>query len=689
MNTSPVNRIRQFLMAMVFTLLFSGLLATPAFADGETPPAPDTGTTETSTEGTVEETPAPTEEVISTEVAPTDEESQPTDPALTETATDPATIEGETGEPTPAEGEITDSDLLAELPEGTELVVLNSDGESVPLASEEAAEIVAFADPIWCPSGVAPNAGVGGCSISFATIADLFGGFVPTGNGTIWIVWGPASTGTAVLSPTGSWSGVGAYSLTVQGGWEGTAGSTALHTADPYSYFSDFLWIHTWVGAVTIKNVVFDGVSQTLASDFGALEVFTKGNIVLDKVRVDNSDNPSVIAFAHGAFLDNTSGTGNVTVSNSSFNNNEGIGLMIESKGVITLKNVRAYDNGASGANVVNDTATSKAVVVSNSEFSGNSFGLYVSSHGSITLNNISADLNNCCGAYLDNAAATIAAPVYVNGVNSFNGNSVDGLHVESDGLIKVSKTTANGNGGSGVWVSNRLSPLSVGVTISGFLNANNNGGRGLKIDSTGAVIAANLTTNSNGVLGTQIINDYFGSPKNVTISGTNFFNDNGSEGLEIRSRGAMTLYNLTANNNGYAGDYGGALLRNDYDAAKQMAVTLNGYNMFNDNSFSGLTVLSFGAVALNNVTAVDNGHGVEDVYGYGADIQNGGGTFAKAVAIKGINIFSGSDSIGLFVSSDGAISISKTTANVTMVPGCRWITPPRPSTQVSPSPAI
>jgi hypothetical protein len=125
-----------------------------------------------------------------------------------------------------------------------------------------------------------------------------------------------------------------------------------------------------------------------------------------------------------------------------------------------------------------------------------------------------------------------------------------------------------------------------------------------------------------------------------------------------------MTLYNLTANNNGYAGDYGGALLRNDYDAAKQMAVTLNGYNMFNDNSFSGLTVLSFGAVALNNVTAVDNGHGVEDVYGYGADIQNGGGTYAKAVAIKGINIFSGSDSIGLFVSSDGAISISKTTAN-------------------------
>jgi hypothetical protein len=511
---------------------------------------------------------------------------------------------------------------------------------------------------------VAPNPDVAPCSGTFTTITDLFAGFVPTGNGTIWVVWGPASTGTAVISPTGSWSGVGAYSLTFQGGWEGTPGSTSLHTADPYSYFSDLLWIHTWVGAVTIKNVVFDGVSMSSVLDFGALEVFTKGNIVLDKVRVDDSVN--LTSFAHGAFLDNTSGSGSVTVSNSSFNNNEYIGLLIMSKGAITLKNVHAYENVGSGASLANDTATGKAVVISNSEFSGNSVGLYVFSDGNITLNNIIANLN-VNGAYLQNTGATIAAPVYVNGFNSFSGNGADGLHIESHGLIKVSKTTANENGGYGVILYNQLSPFYVGVTISGYLMANDNVGKGLAIYSTGVVTAANISTMSNGQGGTQITNSYCPItgcvPKNVTISGINLFNDNGYEGLKIESRGAVTLYNVTANNNGYTGDHGGVFITNDYDAAKQMAVTLNGYNMFNDNSNTGLSVESFGAVTLNNVTAVDNGHGVEDVYGVGAYVQNGGGVYAKAVAIKGTNIFSGSDANGLEVNSDGAISVSKTTA--------------------------
>src|SRR5690348_15957218 len=42
---------------------------------------------------------------------------------------------------------------LEQLPEGTEIVVLDEVGDVVPLATEEAAQAVLVGDPIWCPTG--------------------------------------------------------------------------------------------------------------------------------------------------------------------------------------------------------------------------------------------------------------------------------------------------------------------------------------------------------------------------------------------------------------------------------------------------------------------------------------------------------------------------------------------------------
>ena len=66
--------------------------------------------------------------------------------------------------------------LAAAIPEGTDVVVLDENGNALPLASTEAAEIIATGDPMWCPDGVAP--GGAGCTGGSLTIS---GGASDTG----------------------------------------------------------------------------------------------------------------------------------------------------------------------------------------------------------------------------------------------------------------------------------------------------------------------------------------------------------------------------------------------------------------------------------------------------------------------------------------------------------------------------
>src|SRR6202142_4036928 len=94
--------------------------------------------------------------------------------------------------------------VLSQVPAGTNVVVVNNSRHKVSLASQEAARIIAANDPIWCPTGVAPKSGVGGCTITqgsfnFVDVAhpgllSLISG--KTVNGTIWILSGPVGDST-------------------------------------------------------------------------------------------------------------------------------------------------------------------------------------------------------------------------------------------------------------------------------------------------------------------------------------------------------------------------------------------------------------------------------------------------------------------------------------------------------------
>ncbi len=148
-----------------------------------------------------------------------------------------------------------------------------------------------------------------------------------------------------------------------------------------------------------------------------------------------------------------------------------------------------------------------------------------------------------------------------------------------------------------------------------------------------------------------------------VTLTGTNAFNSNNSDGLDILSKGAITLNGITANSNtGY-----GALVENDYTGTTAgITLTTSSSNQFESNGYDGLDVYSQGAVTLNSITAYLNGPiSGGTAYGYGVYVDNASNTaLPQAVSILGTNQFNSNNLDGLDVYSYGAITLVNATAS-------------------------
>ncbi len=668
---------------VVFIFMLSAVATVPAYADGETPPVEPPAVVE------------PVEPPIQEETAPAVEEV----PAA-------ETVES----------------ILAEVPQDTEVIVLNEEGEALPLATEEAAVIITNGDPMWCPTGVTP--GGAGCTAAFNYFNGAGGLLAVIANktvaGTIWIAdsyTGNVGTTAGVdgevnaVTLDGSLGTTTNFALTIKGGWSGVLGSTTIIGT---SEFNVPLIITNWNADITISNITIQGATGT-----NALQVFTTKNIVLTNVQSNNNT-------GRGALLQNDSGTGNITVTNSQFNGNgttDGEGLRAESKGTITLKDITANLNGGVngyGVYLYNRfAATPKPITLTGTNtFNNNDVdGLYISSDGVITLNNIIATGNSGSGASLvNNTNAAVPNGITLTGTNLFNDNTAVGLNVTTFGPIKVSNIYANSNGSAGAQVindsSNTLQPVTFtgsnefkyngsaglgvfskgqitlnnisansnggpagaylvtmngtsasGVTITGTNSFNLNAVNGLEIQTKGTVLLNAITANGNSGIGTYIVNGNGASLKNVTITGFNSFSSNADDGLRIVSSGIITLNNITASFNNLGGTNGdGVYLDNTLSGVSvPKAVVLVGTNEFNANDGYGLYISTFGAVTTNNITANENGQGAS---GYGVYVENSNATLPQTVTLNGTNKFNDNANYGLFVNSKGAIRTNAVTAN-------------------------
>ena len=388
------SRAKQ-LALLIIPLIVLVQLALPvaAFADDTTPP------------------PVATEEPVATEAPVADE------PAI--------------AEETVVEDQLTVAEVFEQLPEETQVVVINEAGDLEPLASEEAAAIIAKGDPMWCPALVDP--GGAGCTAAFATVTLLIADLAAnpkSGAGTIYF------TPTYAVDDVSFDHSVAALNtltdLTIQGGWNGLIGVD--YALSGVSVFSVPISVTNWEGSVTIKNI-------TVSSGAGdGIHVQTKGDINLENVTSSNNTAGS------GAYLDNTSGTGKITLTGANtFNDNQGHGLWAFSKGDITLNDITANRNNNWGANLVNTFGTGKITLTGTNTFNDNYIsGLRADSNGDITLNNMTANGNKTnSGAYLDNMIGTGNITITCG---EFNDNAQHGVEATLSSVLTLNGVTFSNN---------------------------------------------------------------------------------------------------------------------------------------------------------------------------------------------------------------------------------------------------
>jgi hypothetical protein len=398
------------LMFIVVTLalIVSVLGVTPVFADDETPPPPAT------------EVPVATEEPFATgpaiviaEPAATEEPFLTEEPAATEALVlteEPAVTEVPFMAATDEAASV--ADVLEQLPADTQVVVLDEAGSLEPLVTQEAAEIIQNGDPMWCPAGITPVPGVGGCTASFFSLQALLDYLAvdanePTQAGVIWIAAEYDSSvndpgvSSFILDGGTAFSTMSQYDLTIQGGWSGSNNAVVDHS-NLSVFTGDSLGIQNWFGNVTINDIQLQGNT--------GLEVVTNGD---------------------------------VNVSNSTFANNT-VNLNVSSAGgSVTLNGVTSFGSIDENAHV---TAHSD-VSISNSNFwwsnsSGvSTYGLSASStNGSITLNGVTVE-GIRGGAYL-------VADGGINVIDSvFRYNSLGSLHAYStNGNIFINQSAFYAN---------------------------------------------------------------------------------------------------------------------------------------------------------------------------------------------------------------------------------------------------
>lgn len=483
------NRRLIWSLFLILTVIVNLMNVNVALADDTTPPPPPT---EEPTEPPVEAT----EEPVAT---PLPEATPTVEPTAEETAT---TEESQVFE------------LVADLPENTDVIILDENGNPLPLASTEAATILVEADPIWCPATqTTPTPGANGCTTnqtitSLLTLMRTNAGGTFSQNGVIYLErpGGAGFTTPLILDNSGaslgaSFASISTFNLTVQGGWNGSnpgsiTGDTNFGTSGPNQGFVRIgSAANPWTGNITLADIT---VNDNNSASNPSVAVYTNGgSVTMNDVDVDNADNSESIRVvttsgnvtlnnvdisdaddAHGINITTTSGT--VNINNSSVDNHDDGNAInvVSNSGNVNLTNVDVDDSG--GGNAVNVTTTSGNISLSDTDVTnqrdGNT-GNLVTTSGNINVSN---------GSVFD-------------GDNTGGDTNQGFVATTTTGTITISNTTFNDAYGTGTGTNYNGATLSAPIVTLNSVTASNNDLNGIAISNVNQVTLNNVIAYNNG----------------------------------------------------------------------------------------------------------------------------------------------------------------------------------------------
>jgi hypothetical protein len=436
----------------------------------------------------------------------------------------------------------------------------------------------------------------------------------------------------------------------------------------------------TGSGSVSVLNSLGPTILTDNIATTSSLAIFSHGAVTLTGV-VDDFNKS-------GVTVENDWGTAAVTVSKSSFSHNTtNGGLFVLSSGKITLTSVTAAYNsggGGFGAYLANapTASASTTITISKSIFNFNhGFGLYAAAMGAMTANNIFASYNFGATTY-GGALGSLKGNVTLQdslGPNQFNHNGQHGLIIFSGnvgpgtwgGNISISGVTASNNSvGYGISLDNLHATTPKTVTAQ-KVTVEGNGQSGLDILSKGSITLNNVFANYNSAgYGVKIDNCLLPEPcvgtGNVSIlstKGPNSLKYN-LYGMRIDTMGSVVINGVTAsfNNGAMPGGVSGVAVVNAYQNLVQKPVTVTN-SSFDFNQGAGLGIFPTGVVTLNGVSANYNATGS----GYGVWLNNSGKPGLPGVNVlgtSGLNQFNNNSINGIVIMTSGNITLNKVTAS-------------------------
>ena len=383
----------------------------------------------------------PTEPPVATQMAT----EPPVEPAPPTTTLEPTLVPEE---PT-AEATATEVVASASVIDSTDLVILDEQGQSLIVGSQEAADVMATSDPVWCPEAITvPTPGANGCSPGYASIPALLAAMQAdpesfSQNGTIFLEKAEFTV-PLVLDDSGaslgtSFNSLSLHNLTIQGGWNPATGSTSDQTvfAGPDVYVQVGSLSNPWIGALALNNISVTG--STLGQD----------NIVL---------------YASNVALTNVS---------AEYSDRHGIAITASQPGTVDLNNVNASNNGHMegsdpvGSGVYISGADTLVNVVGGSFTNNARYGIeaWHSTSTTLPLANVWTDQDD----YAPGSVVTISG-----NDNSLNGDQTgfifgESVHVEvkgPNGYTASCEATANSYGAWSCQITLWSNELAVGNYI-------------------------------------------------------------------------------------------------------------------------------------------------------------------------------------------------------------------------------
>jgi hypothetical protein len=399
----------------------------------------------------------------------------------------------------------------------------------------------------------------------------------------------------------------------------------------------------------------------------GGLWVKSTLGITLTNIDASNNDN-------NGIYADNClhaggvcAGTGNISLNKVYSRINQGAGIMLVSKGNISMTSVVANANRLNGIfldNCIDDGSSNCAgtgnISLTTGTINNNgSTGLEATSKGSITLNTVEASGNGDGGVSLNNQFNGSTANIILSKVTADNNNN-RGISTTSHGSLVMANLDASSN--AKLW-----GYMDIGQTVQDFYNP----GKGpdqwgftaefgthytllLQADASWPLNRFTFDPemhlfDENGDEVTTGISIIHGINTYYQIDWDPGVGADGTFYVEVSSPSGSGFYRLSIND-GDPGDSTAIFFANGLAYQVDGNVTLTGINTFNDNSVAGLIGDNFGTVSLANASAFGNGT-------EGLKVVNQSGT--GNVTLSGANFSNNNGWEGLRLETSGAVSIA------------------------------